>query len=461
MNRIIYALITLIIFYIGYLGVEHKESFSEEATYVSSNSCVACHSGHHESVKDSMHSKIFKAYTHDAQIVADFKNKPDFVTFDKKDVDVIVGSKWEQVFGQEIDGEHYPLPAKWMVLTQEWVPYRVDSWQETPFTEKCNGCHTTGLDEHTGEFVEWGVSCESCHGPGSKHVHNQKKHFQGDCVMCHGDKPTSLAESIKEEPDIIVSPKSAVCGQCHSRGTQKIDKYHTQRQFNFPVEYLPGQNINPQFKPTTPQTDKKGANWWGNGVSKNRHQEYADFARSGHNRSLADLKTKKPKYCTTQTEPNDSCLKCHSQDYRLSPKDEKPTLDDVKLGLTCVTCHDPHFMNEPRKQTNINDNCADCHMISMQNMALDKGKPHYPCPTTEVKCADCHMPRIVQTGGKYSLRSHAFKIIPPEATEKYGMPNSCQNGSCHQDKSTQWAKEAFADYYGKTPETLSEKVRAK
>ena len=57
------------------------------------------------------------------------------------------------------------------------------------------------------------------------------------------------------------------------------------------------------------------------------------------------------------------------------------------------------------------------------------------------------MPKIVKTGGKFSLRSHAFKIIPPEATQKYGMPNSCQNGSCHQDRSIQWVTDAYKKFY--------------
>ena len=57
------------------------------------------------------------------------------------------------------------------------------------------------------------------------------------------------------------------------------------------------------------------------------------------------------------------------------------------------------------------------------------------------------MPKIIKTGGKFSLRSHAFRIIPPEATIKYGMPNSCQNGSCHADKSTKWAIDAYSKFY--------------
>ncbi|MEA1914259.1 MAG: ammonia-forming cytochrome c nitrite reductase subunit c552, partial [Campylobacterota bacterium] len=86
---------------------------------------------------------------------------------------------------------------------------------------------------------------------------------------------------------------------------------------------------------------------------------------------------------------------------------------------------------------------------------------HYPCPTNKVTCADCHMPRVVKTGGKYSLRSHAFKIIPPEATLKHEIPNSCQNGACHADKSVEWAIEEFEKFYKKNPQTLSEIIKNK
>ena len=85
---------------------------------------------------------------------------------------------------------------------------------------------------------------------------------------------------------------------------------------------------------------------------------------------------------------------------------------------------------------------------------------HYPCPKEEVTCADCHMPRIVKTGGKFSLRSHAFKIIPPEATEKYGMPSSCQNGGCHSDKTVEWAKKEYHKFYDDQNKTLRDALRS-
>lgn len=54
---------------------------------------------------------------------------------------------------------------------------------------------------------------------------------------------------------------------------------------------------------------------------------------------------------------------------------------------------------------------------------------------------------IVLSGGAYPIRSHAFKIVPPAVSETINMPNSCQNGACHDDKTLEWAKEAFKTHY--------------
>lgn len=447
----VFIILILIIFFF-----QHKNTAlfktNTDAYYSGSKTCMQCHKEQHSSWHNSLHPKIFKPYTDDSQIVADFKNKPDFVKFDKKDIEVIIGGKWEQVFAREIEGEYYPFPAKWMVLTQEWIPYKTKKWKKTPLTQKCNGCHTTGLNKETGDFAEYGVSCESCHGPGSTHVQNKKMVKNIECMICHTDK-----QGKHKKNDIILSYKSAVCGQCHSRGTQNtITTHHTEVQFNFPLEYLPGADISTKFKPTTPQTDTKNKNWWGNGISKNRHQEYADFALSGHANSLKDLKEKRSKECG---EPKDSCLKCHSADYILAKDKEKPTLQNAKLGLTCVVCHNPHTLKGKNK-AEVTTRCQNCHVGTLpKQFSKEKVKEHYPCPTEKVTCADCHMPKIVKTGGKFSLRSHAFKIIPPQATEKYGMPNSCQNGSCHTDKDTKWAKEQFDKFYNKNKKTLAETIK--
>ncbi len=446
--RYLLAVVALGIALMGYfLYSSHKET-KLAPDFVGMQSCQSCHPLQHQSVIHTLHPTIFRPVTSQEQIVGDFSTENPLVTFKKEDIEFVVGSKWEQVYMRMIDGDQYPFPAKWMVTTQQWVPYKTHDWMETPASTKCNGCHTTGYSKDDHSFNEFGVKCEACHGPASHHVAHQKMNRSLECRICH-------QEHKEYTDDIIVSQKSSVCGQCHSRGqTTIIDKSGTKTLFNFPLEYLPGADLNSSFIQTTLQNDTKGKNWWGSGVSKNRHQEYADFSVSDHAKSLEHLHTKKNPHGTKKS---DDCLRCHSQDYRSAKKGEKPTLESARLGLTCVTCHEPHGADRQiGTKRSLADRCSECHVGSKAS-----SQEHTPCPSTEVGCVDCHMPYIIKSGGSYPIRSHAFKIIPPEASEKYQMPNSCQNGSCHQDQSLKWAMDAYDSFYrGSKYPTLAEQLKS-
>jgi predicted CXXCH cytochrome family protein len=58
----------------------------------------------------------------------------------------------------------------------------------------------------------------------------------------------------------------------------------------------------------------------------------------------------------------DTCLECHSADYRMAEEGQKPTLETAQYSITCVVCHDPHdatyvgqLRAEPRQM------CEECH----------------------------------------------------------------------------------------------------
>jgi len=435
----------ILVFFTALLSIVclHKDSLVKKTgDFTSSEKCKSCHQSYYEAWQETLHAKMFKIVEHQEEILADFERNNPVVTFNKSEIEYVIGSKWEQVYARKIDGEYYPFTAKWLVTTQQWVPYKVNNWQDTPLSTKCNGCHTTGFNPKTYQFAEFGIGCEACHGVGYTHVQNKMKLTAAECRICH-----NLYADSKEQQssDIVVSYKSAVCDQCHSRGSQAIDNEHMKIKFNFPLEYLPGNEINKAFKPLIKNQDKKGQYWWGNGISKNWHQEYANFTRSKHSKSLKNLREKRGK---CDREPSEDCLQCHSGDYRMADKAHKPSLSEAREDITCVVCHEPHGLDKKHIRGSPGAHkCGQCHIDALSRTTAKSGKPHYPCPVEKIQCADCHMPRIVSTGGVFSLRSHAFQIIPPEATEKYQMPNSCQNGNCHQDKELQWAKKAFNDYY--------------
>ncbi|EDZ62670.1 Tetratricopeptide TPR_2 (possibly involved in Mn /Fe reduction) [Sulfurimonas gotlandica GD1] len=445
MNKRTIAIITILplIAFLAYRFNYVHSDVDESPSYVGSDNCKSCHQTHYESWKhNTLHPLIFLPITDLSQIVGDFEQNNPLVTFKKEEITHVVGSKWEQVYMRVIDGEYYPFTAKWMITAQKWVPYKVHKWKETPASTKCNGCHTTGYDAKTYNFSEFGVACEACHGGGSLHVKHQNMVVDTECVACHRKPHVG-------EADIVVSTKSTVCGQCHSRGQSvRKDLDGKTTSFNFPLEYKPGNNISDTFVASTINNDKKGKNWWCNGVSKNRHQEFADFSFSKHANSLDDLRQKKNPH---GGEKNDDCLKCHSQDYRSAKKDEKPTLKTAKHGLTCVTCHEPHGIDRNIKGNAGPNKCGECHLNTYATLDHKnnnkRAEIHFPCPVDKVSCADCHMPRIVKTGGDFTIRSHAFRIIPPSASIKYEMPNSCQNSGCHADKSHEEMSRIFHKSY--------------
>ena len=435
-----FSLLTWIVYF---LVTTHKDL--KRPHYVGEGKCISCHEVQSHSLPLTLHPKIFKPVDSEDEILGNFTVKNSLVKFKKSDIDYVVGSKWEQVYLRKAGQGYYVYPVKWMVSTQKWVPFVVH--QKDAVSRECNACHTTGYSRKTGKFNEYGVKCEACHGPASEHVAHHEMESQTSCKICH-----SMTEKKSIKHDIVLSQKSAVCGQCHTRGTTTITHNGKTTLFNFPLEYLPKQDNNTTFVQSSPKTDKQHKNWWGVGLSKNRHQEFADFSFSKHSKSLINLKTKKNPHGGKK---DASCLQCHSEDYRSAKEGEKPTIVEAKLGVTCVTCHEPHGIDKNiRSKKSLDAKCAECHIFDI------KTKKHYPCPSSKASCVGCHMPLIAKSGGAYTIRSHAFKIIPPEATKKYNMPSSCQNGACHQDKSVEWAIDAYNSFYKKKGmETLADVIK--
>ena len=441
MKKLVMFTVTAFVLFLSYAAYLHID-ISDDPTYVTSDNCETCHQANYDSWKtNTLHPYMFLPVTSPEQILGDFDSDDPAVTFKKEEIEFVLGSKWEQVYARIIDGEYYPFPAKWYVIEKRWVPYKVKDWHNTPMSYKCNGCHTTGFDPNTLEFAEFGIGCEACHGPGSLHVQQKRKKYDSPCSYCHGEEE----ELDTEGHHIIRSVSPSVCGQCHNRGKTPKGDAVKGTQFNFPIGFKPGGDIRTfNFNPSTPKNDKKGKFWWGNGLSKNRHQEFSDWSKSKHSKALQNMLEKHADREFKDGPLEDKCLHCHSTDYRNAPAERKPTLDTATFGVTCVVCHEPH--GHDKERPGFGDGTTLCGGCHVRSMAVN-GEPHFPCPIGAVSCADCHMPLIVKTGGFFSLRSHAFGIVQPKASQGVKMPNSCQNGGCHEDRSLDWAIQSFSAFY--------------
>ncbi|MCP4275803.1 MAG: cytochrome C, partial [Gammaproteobacteria bacterium] len=112
----------------------HK-GISSRSYYVASENCQECHQAHYQAWHETtLHPKQFRPVRGPEDLLGDFTSDNPALTFKQEEVEFVIGNKWEQVYVRMIDGEYYPLPAKWLIPLQKWIPYKVDSWRQTPMS---------------------------------------------------------------------------------------------------------------------------------------------------------------------------------------------------------------------------------------------------------------------------------------------------------------------------------------
>ena len=373
--------------------------------------------------------------------------------FTADDVAFVVGTgtyAQQFVVAQEDEDttRYWVLPALWNAVDQSWQPGGPDdaAWPGDAFdwTQNCAGCHTTGLNLETDEWVEVGVQCEACHGPGSNHL---------AAIQEFGitDDPVGLEEI---RATIVLSPDAQICGACHSQGQGSDDH-------PYPTGYVPGENLlDSGVFELYPPSDE--AHWWATGHARQKYMQFNEWMNSGHPHSLQVMRA--------SDEATDACLACHSADAsfaqtlnaavesgNLSNAHEPATLDTAQFGVTCTSCHviHPAAASEDGADTPsdpaalaaaIYDQCTSCHSgtdvtsnIHHPTMEMFEGKqivdevdgipsPHFT-QTEGPRCATCHMPRVpVEEMG--TRASHSMNIVSPgDALDLDALQDTCS--ACH------------------------------
>jgi len=424
--------ILLLLLVLGAVSASSSTPYpQQEATYVGSQTCRGCHPTTYDSLQETLHPWKLRPKD-EANIVGQFPvTDVNGQTWTLDDVDWVIGAKgtgWKQRYIKIIDGVWRILPIQWNLATQEWVPYHPDNWMERDYKELCAGCHTTGYDVTTKEWSEPGVWCEACHGPGSQHVAGG---FAGE----PGNR------------QIVKTPDSETCGQCHVRGHDKDTGVH-----GWPVGYVPGgsQHIEDVYN-----YDWSAKRWWFDnpadesdpGHAKSHHQQYMEWMNSKHAMALEDLKA--------SGHAQDFCLRCHSQDYRDDP--ENVTLETAQYSIECVTCHTSHDPGAAPHQLSLSlyDTCVQCHTGSppesgkfeagatihhpMKEMFEGTGFPgladipsrHFSQAENGPVCSNCHFAPTAKSAVPGDISSHLLKpVMPGEVME--GEGNSCT--SCHTEE---------------------------
>jgi predicted CXXCH cytochrome family protein len=283
------------------LGAGFTAWAKKDAKYVGSEKCMACHKRSHASivggyVKTAHASAMIDAATKPEAILAKFDaNSP----VKKEDVKYVLGIG--RSYQNYLDKDLKVLPGKWDTKSQSWAAFA-----SADGATQCVGCHVTNFDPDAKSWTQLGVGCESCHGPGAAHMDSMD------------------AADIQTLKKLDSKKKAMVCGQCHSVGADTTGKYA------FPVNYLPGGDLDKSFKLTDPG-------------DRLQNRQYNDFVTSKH----------------------------------------------YEGGMTCANCHDPHgdkAKGPYQLKQPINDLCLACHSSTIESL-----KKHAPSAGPEDTCATCHM----------------------------------------------------------------------
>ncbi len=392
--------------------------------YVGAKACAACHESAYRQWSESRHSKMVHPAT--AQSVegnfalgkvvllgstyllqhrgghyyiteSDLAGKPW-----EHQVDYTLGGRRLQQYLTTLrDGRILLLPITWDNVHQKWLKtLDVDNPEEAGdpvqiWNKSCYSCHVTAgqknfdlqLDRYHTTWKDFGISCESCHGPGSKHA----AQVSGSEKPEKANKRAAIDRTIVNPAQLDATRSTMVCAQCHSLR----DVYASDSQ--------PGGNYYDFFMPVMEYRLRasKDPAYWPDG----RPRWFANEA-----------------FGWWQSE----CF--------------------LKGRATCLTCHShPHNMGISRNpQLRASDNalCTQCHTAIAANISAHT---HHATNSRGSSCIECHMPSTV-VSIHARMRDHAISIPVPENTIRHGIPNACN--LCHTDKSAEWALQKVSVWYG-------------
>lgn len=110
-------------------------------------------------------------------------------------------------------------------------------------------------------------------------------------------------------------------------------------------------------------------------------------------------------------------------------------------GVRCTNCHQPH---SAKLKYEGNTLCLQCHIAQKYD---NENHTFHSKESQGSSCIKCHMPTRTYMGNDIR-HDHVFRIPRPDLTEKYGVPNACNQ--CHTDKTSAWASQNIKNWYGNT-----------
>jgi len=447
---------------------------AQEASYVTSNSCRACHPGNYTSWHTSFHRTMTQVATPDSLIppakgaelsfagrqyklerkgdkiyVADRSlSESDYGP--SREVVLLTGSHTLQILwtetGQGRTLEQFPFAyiiaeKMWAPVTQTFLmpPGTKEAYSIGAWNGACMDCHVTkGVSTFVSgnkwdtKVAEFGIACEACHSEGAAHIAANRNPLRR--WKLHLRKS---ADATIENASRMKGPESALtCGQCHSVWA-----------FNGMTEKIEFNREGTKFRPGEPDLVQRFVvqpNEKDHSSQKDFiHRTEPDFFR---NRFWGDgmIRVTGREMNGVQESPcykggNFSCISCH----------EMHPVETTQVAMKRWARND---QLAPKMETD--QACLQCHKDMTARLT---NHTHHDAESSGSRCYNCHMPHTT-FGLLHAMRSH--QVSSPNVRESldYGRPNACN--LCHLDQTLSWTAEKLHIWYQQPLPELSDDQRA-
>ena len=443
---------------------------AQEANYVTSNSCRACHPGNYASWHASFHRTMTQVATPTALLSEGndvelrfagreykLERKGDKVfAVDRaagagdygppRQVVLLTGSHNLQILWTETAQgrtlEQFPFAyivreKMWAPVTQTFLmpPETKEAYSIGAWNGACMDCHVTqGVSTFVEgnrwdtKVAEFGIACEACHSEGRDHIAANRNPLRRWKIHLSKEADDTITNASR-----LTGPESSlVCGQCHSvwafNGME--DKLDWNRHGG---KFRPGQKDLGQRFVVQPN-DKDHA----------KQQEFIDRTEPDffRNRFWGDGMIRVTGRETNGVEKspcfkggNFSCISCHEMH---PAKTTQVTFQTWARGDQLA----------PRMESD--QACLQCHKDMTERLTTHT---HHTADSAGSRCYNCHMPHTT-FGLLHAMRSH--QVSSPNVRESldFGRPNACN--LCHLDQTLAWTAEKLNTWYKQPVPELSE-----
>lgn len=416
-----------------YVGVRAGKA---DADYLDSQKCLACHTDHFASWRQTHHSRM----TQDARpetVQGDFTSDNSFeylgvkakmerrgdrfsMTLNFADgrrqvyaIDRTIGSRRIEQYVSRQGDQYVRLPLAYDLVNRRWMSLNGSFFypdgdnyfqHQAVWDQNCVFCHnvkaqpqmdTKVRGKFSTEVAELGIACGACHGAAAAHAEQASSPFTRE-LWRMTDSETQIVN-----PKKLTGERSMmICGHCHGqRVPQPMERIQEILTKGDP--FNAGDDLAKFYRPVTRETRigefAFASRFWQNGSPRLTAYEYQGVLRSA---------------CFLKADHSNriNCLSCHSM-------------------------HEGDIKGQIKPENRTDKACLGCHQQFAQASQLAAHTGH-KAESAGSRCYDCHMPRVIY-GVMAFHRSHDITIPDAGLTASQLVPNACNQ--CHLDKSVNWA----------------------